>query len=237
MIRLLVVNGTTINTTIYPQIVKGSTVPDTYTPHAEQNAPLTLGNIEAYEGDEIQIDYVQKAGYKKVTGASLVQNMGKLILNGSETNWKKSPNTNVDRYAINISDYIPNVNSKCNYFIRGLVNDYSVGKFSNNASVQLLFNFAEYGTTTLEDWLTWLSTHNLELVQPLATPTTTEITDPTLLAQFETFINMKTYKDITNIDCTGEDLAPVLDCDYYQDMSTIKSDITSIKARLDLLEN
>lgn len=176
-VRARVNTGVSVNNEIiYIQLEQGSTATD-YIPHAEQNAPLSLGNIEAYEGDEIQIDYVQKAGYKKVTGARFVKNNAKIASYNGETITTEYKST--------------------------------TGQLTTGATV----------------------------VYKLVTPNITEITDPTFLAQLETLINMKTYKEVTNIDLTGEDLAPVLDCDYYQDMSTIKSDITSIKARLDLLEN
>lgn len=165
--RIFVANGVVCNNlTFKPMFEKSSTASD-YTPHAEQNAPLTLGNIELYEGDEIEIDYVQKAGYKKVTGARFVKNNAKIASYNGETITTEYKST--------------------------------TGQLTTGATV----------------------------VYKLATPVTTPITDPTLLAQFETLINMKTYKEVTNIELTGEDLAPVLDCDYYQDMSTIKSRIFS----------
>lgn len=157
--------------------VQISKVNKDYISHSEQNAPLTLGNTELYEDDEIEIDYVQKAGYKKVTGARFVKNNAKIASYNGETITTEYKST--------------------------------TGQLTTGATV----------------------------VYKLATPVTTEITDSTLLAQLETLINMKTYKEITNIESTGADLAPVLDCDYYQDMSTIKTDIATINARLDLLES
>lgn len=242
--KYLIINATDLTSI---QIEKGSTAHD-FEPHAEQNAPLTLGNIEAYEGDEIQIDYVQKAGYKKVTGARFVKDMGKYVFTGNEN--FSNPNTN--QYNISglpISFYTAiNVAIGFSNLLKTIPTKQTDGEFYTyvtNNNLDNVLNFHQNGNairayittcTTLQEFKNMISQLGFYIVYKLATPITTEITDPILLAQLEKIINLKTYKQITNIELTGEDLAPVLDCGYYQDMSTVKSDITSIKARLDLLE-
>lgn len=209
-----------------------------YTPHAEQNAPLSLGNIEAYEGDEIQIDFVQKAGYKKVTGARLVQNMGEIVLDeNSSTSSPVFYSNSLQCIAYTAND-IANVDTnitnaifcnKAKSVTRSQFNNLNTyGICLNNSDNRFLIRFegvGNYNTSTLIR--EYFSNNPYEVVYKLATPVITPITDPILLAQLETLINMKTYKEVTNIDLTGEDLAPVLDCDYYQDMSTIKSRVFS----------
>jgi len=127
---------------------------------------------------------------------------GKLILNGTE-NWVKSSNTNVDRYAYNTSLYKTSIYSLCNYFKYGNINNYSVGYFNSNVNVQLLFNFASYGTSTLEQWKEWLSTHNLEVIQPLATPQ---------LIDLEYDVDVRLFNGVNNIS-NSEDMDMTLK--YY----------------------
>ena len=211
------------------QLEKSSTA-SSYIPHAEQNAPLSLGNIEAYEGDEIQIDYVQKAGYKKVTGARLVQNVKKYVVTGNE-NWQLGSN-GINSYYWYVGNALIDediVSILSSHFTGVSFADRAVAKnniiYINSVNNTVYIRNTEF--TSVENFKAWLSTHNLEIVYKLSTPVITPITDPTFLAQLETLINMKTYKEVTNIDLTGEDLAPILDCEYYQDMSTIKSRIFS----------
>ena len=194
------------------QLEKASIATD-YIPHAEQNAPLSLGNTELYEDDEIEIDYVQKAGYKKVTGARKIQKMRKLVLNGTESGWTKE--TNFFQYGGALGAVTGAGLS--NYYVYASTGNNTFYLTTNNLRIR------DNAYDTLEGYLSWLSTHNLEIVYELVTPVTIPITDSTLLAQLETLINMKTYKNITNIESTGADLAPVIEFDYYQDMSTLSS--------------
>lgn len=156
--------------------------------------------IHLYEGDQI---------IGTPDNWSIYRVNGEFTLNGSESGWSKSSNTNVDKYLLNNSDYSANNNSLCNYFTYQPSNNI-VGRWYNNVGVQFVFNFAEAGTTTLEDWKTWLSTHNLELVQPLATETTEPITNTELIEDLNNFYNAKSYNGQTNISVEG-DLPMILD--------------------------
>ena len=234
------VGATVDNVTIYPYLIKGSTAPDDYIPHAEQNAPLSLGNIEAYEGDEIQISYVQKAGYKKVTGANLVQNMGKTVFNGSE-NWYIAGqgffyyiNSEIKIASSGASKEVLSdtyLGDMYNHVYNGL-DDYIIS--SHTVAGRICVRDSRF--STVNDFKENLTNNPITVIYPLATPVTTPITDPTLLAQLETLINMKTYKNITNIESTGADLALVIEFDYYQDMSTLNDRLDELEARIELLE-
>jgi hypothetical protein len=241
---IAIVSGTVINNiTVYPMLEKSSTATD-YIPHAEQNAPLSLDNIELYDGDKIQISYINKAGYKKITGANTVKSWKKKVFNGTQnkidsrhemsTSEKSFFKITLEGKSQIYSDGYTGA-SKCNYLknVSGTANT----AFSNNNDGlwwegSSTYSYVILPFATIADANNWLQSKNtagkpLEIVYKLNELVTTPITDQTLLAQLETLINMKTYKEVTNIDLTGEDLAPVLDCDYYQDMSTIKSRIFS----------
>ena len=247
-VRINVPVGVTLNNYTAKIIIeKGSTSSD-YIAHAEQNAPLSLGNTELYEGDEIEIDYVQKAGYKKVTGARLVSIMGYYTFTGEENFTKSTSIANTTFYTAIFSQVIKkaeNNNAAVKTYSNCFIRNYSANRIFGNdvqgiavgANGHVHFGLgANSEITTVGTFQQMLAQKNVSLVYPLETPTTTPITDPTLLAQLETLINMKTYKEVTNIDLTGEDLAPVLDCDYYQDMSTLNDRLDELEARIELLE-
>ena len=57
----------------------------------------------------------------------------------------------------------------------------------------------------------------MKLYYPLATPTTTEVTDTNLIAQLETLLNVMTYKEVTNITSTSTDDLEKLDLNLHVD--------------------
>lgn len=58
--------------------------------------------------------------------------------------------------------------------------------------------------TTLDSFKTWLSTHNLEVVYQLATPTNTKITDTDLISQLEEIDNLQSNNGTTIIETDGD---------------------------------
>ena len=220
--RLYIANGKTFaNYTFYPMLEINSTA-TSYTPHQEQTLPLTLGDIELCKIGDYK-DYP----WKDLTNGKWYwhKETGKMVLDGSENEWAKSSNTTeVDRFTYNTDLYVNNANSKCNYFIKSEITT-TIGRWYNNANVQVEFSFTEYGTTTLEEWKEWLSTHNLILVQPLVTPTDIEITDTTLINQLEAINNAISYYEQTNISGTSSGINPLFDVEAYQSTKLLLEDI------------
>lgn len=184
-------NLTGQNFDLYWQVEEGSTETsyDEY-----KNSVITLplndneiAGIGTYK-DELIVDKNGKCWLNK--------KVGKAIFDGSESGWvKASSTTMVDRYIINTNLYLNNSNSKCNYFIKGGINE-NLYIWFNNSGVQLGFNFASYGTTTLEQWKEWLSTHNLILYQPLATPELIDLNYTVDLTLFEGVNNISNSEDM-----------------------------------------
>lgn len=215
------------------QIEESPTASD-YIPHAEQTAPLTLGNIELYDGDKITIAYVEQSGYKKVTGGSIIRKWKSGVIDGSETIQLMDTLTNTIRYAVNnilnpkalqfgkvYSNYLICYDSqRSNYNFNNTANDMEAIHIRDD-QFGLGLKIKKTTASTVEGLKTWLQSHNLNYTYELETPETTAITDTTLLNQLETLINMKTYKQITNIDTTGSDLAPVLEFQYSKDLQTV----------------
>ena len=113
-------------------------------------------------------DYKDELFIDKLGHCYLKKKVGKAIFNGEETSWVKLNVTTADKYRINTSLYTANVNSLCNYFVYQSSSN-NVGKWYNNVGTQLIFVFAEYNTTTLDDWIDWLELHNVICYQPLQT--------------------------------------------------------------------
>lgn len=75
----------------------------------------------------------------------------------------------------------------CNYFPTTTAAPAPIGKFRVGEN-SLPFNYDD-GVGGLDNFKAWLSTHNLMLYSPLATPTDTEITNPLLVAQLDALQN------------------------------------------------
>ena len=156
--------GYTFNGTCSPMIYNSSTE-TSYEPYVLTNIPIPLNNNEiAGIGDYKDELIIDKNGH-----CWLNKKTGKKIFDGSESGWVKSSFTGLDRFVINNYTYLNNINSKCNYFIKmpGVGNTQYA--WTNNAGTQFIINYTPYGTTTLEQWKEWVSTHNLIFYQPLKT--------------------------------------------------------------------
>ena len=138
------------------------------------------------------------------------KNIGKVVLDGTE-NWEKSSNTSVDRFYLDNSSFnmITRSNGYSNYFsvVTSVVTD--VGKLYTNVN-QVVINFSSYGTTTKEQFKTWLSTHNAIVYYVLESPTYTEITNQELLNLLHEWEYAKSMDGQTNISVEG-DLPMILD--------------------------
>lgn len=215
-IAIFIANGTTINNiTFKPQLDLGSTA-TSYEPYQATTYPINLGTMELCKIGDYQ-DYIYKSEDKWYKHSEI----GKMVLDGSESNWRKGSTTDDDRFIYDLRTseqlYVVTSNSLCNRFSYNTTK--IVSSWRNNQDVQLVFDYTEYGTTTLEQWENWLSTHNLILYQPLVTPTDTEITDTTLIAQLNTLDKAKSYDTQTNITQINSDLPFILDATAKVDIN------------------
>ena len=156
-------------------IEKGSTA-GTYELYiGPQTFTIPLGNIELCE-----IDTYEDKIYSNNGRFYLEKNIEKIILDGDE-NWSKSSTTLVDRFVESTrrADLVSLV-AKSNYFIN--YNGYGPETFYFDPSIsgtyrgRVVINFSKYNTTTLANFKSWLSTHNVIVYYILSTPVVTEIT-------------------------------------------------------------
>ena len=182
----------------------------------EQNYSISLGDIELCKIGDYQ-DYIYKENgnwYKY--GA-----IGKVILNGSES-WGRASN---GAYYLSVPtwNYLrkPKMICKSNYFV-GFINqqgttyvpDNTIAFFDGTTSSIICEFYCAYREkATLEDFKTWLSTHNTEVYYVLETPVITEITDTTLINQLNALEQAYSYEDVTNIS-SNQNI--YLDIDYIK---------------------
>ena len=194
------------------QIEKGSTA-TTYEAYSGNDYIIHLGNIELNKIGDYK-DYI--------TGTpdnwSIVNQIGTKTYNGSNTeNWFVQLKT----YRIGDFDGKPfasfdadNPLLYMNYFKwgNGTATNYKYGAcwYILNGTQLVVQKDENPNSTTLAEFKTWLGTHNLKAVYPLATPTTTPITDTTLINDLNNFYYAMSKNGETNISVDG-DLPIILD--------------------------
>lgn len=220
-----IVNNATINTNeiliIKPQIELG-TSSTTFENYVSQTYPINLGNIEL-----CKISTYQDRIYKRNDKWYLEKNIGKITLNGSEE-WEAFSNVNYE-YQLVLFDgattdtdnqYFPAICS--NYINRNvastLLNNYEFSHFStkptpSSTQRKRYVRFRNNEITTLQNWKNNLESNNSIIYIPLATPTTTEITNATLVNQLNALYNATIYP-ITNINTDTSNLLPYIDLHY-----------------------
>ena len=173
----------------------------------------TATDYETYHSIELCKINDYKDGIYKSNGTwYLHKEIGKVVLNGSE-NWVKSSNTSVDRFYLDDASFnmITRSSGYSNYFVVSTTVTADIGKYYTNVN-QVVINYSTYNTTTLQQFKTWLSTHNTIVYYVLSTPTTTEITDTELISQLE---SIELLSGLNNISITSGDLAGTYKLSYY----------------------
>ena len=189
------------------------------------------GGTETYQDmiDSVQIEFGNTATEFEPYGTGewyLHKEIGKVVLNGSETYYYSSVSSQYYRIRTKINDKITNsVNSNkadifSNYFKAGIWNSgigqgESVCELNGDNSAYFIINGNQLSDTStnekvVESFKTWLSTNNTTIYYILATPTNTKITStnyPTLYTQLQNLDNALSYQNQTNISQTNDDLA------------------------------
>lgn len=92
--------------------------------------------------------------------------------------------------------------------------------------------------TTVADWETWLSTHPTTVYYALATPTTTQITDQTLIDQLEALVNVSIATGIHNIftEVASGNLNPTMIFNFIEVVSRRVTLVPETPVRLTLTD-
>ena len=199
----------------YPQAVNVVTGTQTITISDGTNSQtytVDLGSIELCKIGDYQ-DYIYKSGDDWYVHKAI----GKITYTGdSSEDWQYSSTSGGPfRIAIPNSKYYTSNNVAplvyCDYYTPAVWNSitsyrYAVTAFNNN-----VLPFRNTDITSLDDWKTWLGSHNMTVYYPFATPTDTQITDVSLINQLNALDMAHSYDGETNIviSATGTNLPAI----------------------------
>ena len=190
------------------QLEKGSKA-NHYTPYG--TTPIELCKIGTYQ------DYL----YKDNGNWYIEKQIGKVVLDGSESSWGKSGASTASIFvaSLTISSSGINLDNKYGTGMYWFVNRFTYNSVLGSAiGCFNLYNGSAttgYGNlglsvdaTTITDiatFKTWLSTHNTIVYYVLNTPTDEEITDTNLIEQLDDIEGAYSYETQTNISQTNND--------------------------------
>lgn len=179
-----------------------STQATTYEPYKENTLNINLqGNELCSLPNNVKDELVIENGRAKI-----IKNVGKVVLNGSESGWLTEivSSTNKNAY-INISNAKGTINAViyCNYFKyeknMTTFGQARFGRINNN----LIFYNGVTEFETLQSWKSWLSTHNTVVYYQLATPTEIDLGEVETLSTFKGVNNVSLVANMqTNMSLT-----------------------------------
>ena len=149
------------------------------------------------------------------------KDIGKVVLDGSESWSENGENTDYGQYSLSISNKQYGNDLLSDKFLAhtGATGNYIWGRNNNNnIYITIAKSIISYGLTSFK---TWLSTHNTEVYYVLATPTTTEITDSTLISQLEALKEAESYLGQTNISQVNNDAPFIIDATALYDLNNL----------------
>ena len=212
-------NGTSYSGTIKMQLEKNSSKTE-YEPYQSQSYPINLGDIELCKIGDYQDTIVKDNGKWYLN-----KQIGKVVLNGSETISNYAPTSLTGSYQATF-ETITKANSTdkivlSDYFTSALLSERTTKTNICYTYTDGLLRIATNVSTTTEGFKTWLSTHNTNVYYVLATPTYTEITDSTLISQLEAIKEAESYSGQTNISQTNYDKPFILTAKALKDLSNL----------------
>ena len=151
----------------------------------------------------------------------LNKQIGKVVLDGSESWYAQDRElTNSWRYFTSniLPSSVENV-ALCDNFISVNANSINITDAEAICRInekQIAIRLNKSRATSIETLKTWLGSHNTKLYYVLTTPTTTEITNTTLISQLDALA--KSYNSQTNISQENNDLASILNATALEEM-------------------
>lgn len=214
------------------QLEKGSTA----TSYAAYFEPIELCKIGTYQ------DYIYKDGDKWYVRKAV----GKVVLNGSESDWTRGPLSGDATYRFFVT--ISGIKTTQSQDSLGLVLSDKLIEVTNgsqysgtegirvrsNGTEQLSISTYATQTMTVDNFKTWLATNNIIAYYALATPTDTEITNEALIEQLEALAAATMYNPQTNITTLYADgnEQGTLSISYFTDKNPDTRDELVIDSRL-----
>lgn len=172
-----------------------------------------------YNYELCKIGDYQDRIYKENDKWYVEKKIGKVVLNGTE-NWNVNKTGTVN-WFYQLQNAVSNFNYDSDHstYLSNIGIKGNVGNTTTTQGVYILSNGGlrvRYGTEdTVANWKSFLTTTNMELYYPLLTPTTTEITETTLLSQLNALKNATLISGTNEITQTPSDLPFILNFKYY----------------------
>lgn len=221
--RLNFNSGYTFDGTAKPMIVHNVSTPTSYAPYS---TPIELAKVGTYQ-DRIYKDdgkwYIEKQ-------------VGKVVLDGTE-NWALAATyTNCARFVDN--DFVvPSTTSPllCDYFTQGVGGTDTPNIAIHGQQRTVMLTISKTIASTVDAFKAWLASTNPSVYYALATPTTTEITDDTLLYQLNFLASL--YKGENNISLVGTGAQGEMEV-FIRDVMSVETDVVpEVPVRLTLTDD
>lgn len=227
-VRFSFFNGDTfISRTLLATSNTNTTVPANTTKiyiHTDKKSTKYFTNLQIEEGSTAT-SYEPYFIQKLMLGDSLTDNGIKhkkkqVILNGSETWAKNIAITNTNAYICSdITDNMARGQVICSHFLQKSSYTEDIGIYSGTS-----INFLDSEISTVEDFKTWLSTHNLIVEYELAEEEITPYTE-TQATQYNNIKSAMSYYNQTNIYGTSTEASPIIDAEAIADMNSLLSGV------------
>ena len=235
-------SNATIYFQFYPTTLDIEQIFDTYDFQLEEGSVRTpYQPFVPYHYELCKIGTYQDRIYKNDGKWYIEKQVGKAIFNGSTTLSQLQASTNTTRVVATIgSEYGAPLSTiqlpLCDYFT-GSSSVWSTdiqGAYIQSRYTVLRANNATVGTT-LDSFKTWLTSHPTTVYYALATPTTTEITDETLLLQLNFLASL--YEGENNISLMGAGAQGEMEV-FIRDVMSVETDVVpEVPVRLTLTDD
>lgn len=201
-----------------PQLNFGQ--PTSFEPYQDSSLNITIpenefaAKLNATYKDTLNVVYKPDGHYHLI----LNKMIGKIVLNGSGTITKSGATTNEILVATLNTNGLVDGHGISNYFMYSShVEKNKFGIYNNGKNLRFCLDIQKFAT--IDDFKSWLSTHNIEVYYVLKTPYEVDlgIVDQLL-----------TFDEITNI-FTDSNLYPVINVGYYKGSLDISNYEFSIK--------
>lgn len=219
-VAIFIQKGQTISNLLFkPMIRLSSIIDDTYEPYKSVSSLFVLDQPLRSLPNGVKDELVIENGRAKI-----IKRIGKVVLNGSEDTWRIATINGINNFIINnkINDinYKSNVINYISNYFKGIKNAdrYKEGTFFTNSNKSLIFS--NTNCNSIDEFKTWLSTHNTQVDYELAEPYTEEVGEVDTLSTFKGVNNVSLVANMqTNMTITYPTEYEELDKHFLKDVN------------------
>ena len=219
-VAIFIQKGQTVSNLLFkPMIRLSSIIDDTYEPYQSSSSLFVLDQpLRSLPNGVKDIAYI------KNNILYVDRKVGTVVLDGSEDTWRIATINGINNFIINnkINDinYKSNVINYISNYFKGIKNAdrYKEGTFFTNSNKSLIFS--NTNCNSIDEFKTWLSTHNTQVDYELAEPYTEEVGEVDTLSTFKGVNNVSLDTNIqTNMTITYPTEYEELDKHFLKDVN------------------